>query len=262
MSSKLKVALLPIEIKGGDKRSNILAFCDAVSRVDADTDLIILPELFSTGFSSNKELLLELAESNGGDTMVCVHKLARERNVAIVGSFLAKTAGNIYNRAFFVEPSGDETFYDKRHLFSMSSEAKCLAGGRLDALPVVRFRGWNIGFVICYDLRFPVWCRNRDCRYDILVVPANWPNSREYAWSHLLKGRAIENQSYVIGANRSGEDKFGIYDGMSLVLDYCGKEEAMVREGGVYYAELDKGALERWRSDFPVWRDADRFEVL
>lgn len=261
MSSKLKVALLPLDIKGGNKLANISAFCDAVSRIDSDTDLIILPELFSTGFSSNKALLSEWAESNGGDTMACVHRLAHECNMAIIGSFLAKTAGKIYNRAFFVEPSGDETFYDKRHLFSMSSEAKCLTGG-MDALPVVRFRGWNIGFVVCYDLRFPAWCRNRDCEYDILVVPANWPNSREYAWSHLLKARAIENQSYVIGANRIGEDKFGNYDGMSLVLDYCGKEVAMVGKSGIYYAELGKDALERWRTDFPVWRDADGFDLI
>lgn len=255
----LKVAVISLDIKGGEKQTNISEFCNTVDRVDADTDLIVLPELFSTGFTSNKQLLADLAESNGGETMALVHEIARKRNAAIAGSFLAKTAGHIYNRAFFVEPSGDETFYDKRHLFSMGSESKCLDGGT-DVLPIIRFRGWNIGLIVCYDLRFPAWCRNKACGYDLLVVPANWPNSREYAWLHLLKARAIENQSYVIGANRSGEDKFGNYDGMTLALDYCGKLIQPRCDGEIIYAELDKASLDKWRVEFPVWRDADDFE--
>lgn len=256
----MKIAVLPLDIVAGDKKANLDAFAAGMDKLAADTDLVVLPELFSTGFTSDRERMAELAESNGGDTMALVGEMARRRNMAVCGSFLARTAGRIYNRAFFVEPSGDETYYDKRHLFSMSSESKILTAG--DSMPpIVRFRGWNIALVVCYDLRFPVWCRSQQCSYDLLVVVANWPNSRSYAWTHLLKARAIENQAYVVGANRTGEDKFGDYSGMTLAVDFCGKEIAAAEGARAMYAELDKNALERWRSDFQVWRDADCFDI-
>lgn len=256
----LKVAILPIEINLGDKAGNMQAFTDIASSIDADTDLLVLPELFSTGFSSKKELLSELAESNGSKTIAQIHAVSKMHNVAICGSFLAKTGTNIYNRAFFIEPSGDEVFYDKKHLFSMSNEARCINSGN-SRPPVVRYRGWNINIVVCYDLRFPVWCRNVSCAYDLLIIPANWPDSREYAWSHLLKARAIENQAYVIGANRSGRDKFGNYDGMTMALDYCGKELPLTAKRGAIYTLLDHTGLEQWREDFSAWKDADTFTL-
>lgn len=259
----MKIALIPNDIICGDKDANLKAFTDVSGKLDSDTDVIVLPELFSTGFTSSREKLDLWAETNGGDTIACLHRIAERYNAAITGSFLAKTASHIYNRAFFIEPSGDEYFYDKRHLFSMSSESVLLSRGELRPMNI-RFRGWNISVVVCYDLRFPVWCRNSGNLYDLLIVPANWPASREFAWSRLLQARAIENQAYVVGVNRSGSDKFGDYGGMDRVYDYTGHPVDIVvpSEGCIQYARLSHEALERWRNDFPVLNDRDSFDII
>lgn len=262
MSDILKVATASLDITPGDKNANLDRLKKCVLEVAKDVDLIVVPELFSTGFSSNQEKMAELAETNGGNTVSELRRLAMENNIAICGSFLVKTGTAIYNRAFFIEPNGDETFYDKRHLFSMSSESKILSAGKLQ-LPVVRYRGWNIAVAVCYDLRFPVWCRNNGLKYDLLIIPANWPSSREYAWRHLLIARAIENQAYVIGVDRSGEDKFGNYDNMSMAFDYCGKEIATKSSGGTAdIIALDHQSLDHWRNDFTAWSDADGFDIV
>ena len=261
MSDILKVATASLDITPSDKTVNLIRLGNYVREVAKNVDLIVVPELFSTGFSSNKEKMAELAETNGGHTISELRQLAAENNIAICGSFLAKTATAIYNRAFFIEPNGDETFYDKRHLFSMSSESKILSAGK-SQIPVVRYRGWNIAVAVCYDLRFPVWCRNNGLKYDLLVIPANWPSSREYAWRHLLIARAIENQAYVIGVDRSGEDKFGNYDNMSMAFDYCGKELLPESISGMSdVIALDHQSLDHWRNDFSAWSDADIFDI-
>ncbi|MDE5555254.1 MAG: nitrilase family protein, partial [Muribaculaceae bacterium] len=254
---------LSLDIDPRDKEKNLNGLEQLMTSLEADTDVVVLPELFSTGFTSNGERLRDMAETNGGDTMARLHRLASHHNVAIAGSFLAKTASRIYNRGFFIEPSGDASFYDKRHLFSMSSESSLLSQGDKH-LSAVRFRGWNIAVAVCYDLRFPVWCRNSDLGYDVLLVVANWPSSREYAWRHLLIARAIENQAYVIGVDRSGEDKFGNYDDMTLAADYCGKELSLKSDAAsplISYVTLDRNALDRWREDFTAWKDADSFSL-
>lgn len=256
----MKIALIPIDIVCGDKEANFGSLNEACRILENDTDIIVLPELFSTGFSSSREKLEQWAETNGGDTVAAIHAIAGKYNVAVTGSFLARTASHIYNRAFFIEPSGDESFCDKRHLFSMSSESSLLTPGREPVLNV-RFRGWNISVVICYDLRFPAWCRNSDRQYDLLIVPANWPSSREYAWSHLLQARAIENQAYIVGANRCGSDKFGDYDGMNRVYDFTGHPVELCGTR-LQYAKLNHETLERWRNDFPVWKDNDHFDII
>ena len=263
MSNKLKVALASLDISAGEKNENIERLLMNLNKMESDTDLVILPELFSTGFSSNNDKMQALAETNNGETMSKLRGFAARYNVAITGSFLGRTGSSIFNRAFFIEPGGDETFYDKRHLFSMSSESKILTKGQKQ-LPIVRFRGWNIAVAICYDLRFPVWCRNTGLKYDLLTIPANWPNSREYAWIHLLIARAIENQAYVIGVDRSGEDKFGNYDGMSKAFDFCGKEIATqaCEDKAFSYVTLDHNSLDRWRDDFTAWSDSDSFTML
>lgn len=261
MTSKLKVAIISLDIVPGNKAQNLKNLCDLTSKLQPGCDLITLPELFSTGFTSDKEKLATLAETNNGDTIACLQKITKQHNAAISGSFLARTATKIYNRSFFIEPSEENSFYDKRHLFSMSSESRCLEKGITKA-PVVRFRGWNIATVICYDLRFPVWCRNYHNAYDLLLVPANWPAAREYAWTHLLKARAIENQAYVIGTNRSGNDKFGIYDGLSTAIDFQGRTiKATGKAGHIEYVEIDRASLEKWRDEFSVWKDADEFNI-
>lgn len=259
MTKDLRLALLSLDIAPGDKENNITRLEELMSHLDQQTDVVVIPELFSTGFTSRRERLVELAETNGGDTMSRLHRLASRFNVAIAGSFLAKTASNVYNRSFFIEPSGDSVFYDKRHLFSMSSESTLLTQGQ-KPLPVVRFRGWSIAVAVCYDLRFPVWCRNVGLGYDVLLIVANWPRSREYAWRHLLIARAIENQAYVIGVDRSGEDKFGVYDGMTFAADYCGKPlPPDSSTDQIDYVTLSREALDRWREEFTAWKDADAF---
>lgn len=262
MQTKLNTALISLDIVNCDKDANIKRLTAAFERLTSETDVVVLPELFSTGFTSSRERLAQLAETNGGETVALLHRLAEKHNTAIAGSFLAKTGSHISNRAFFIEPSGDEAFYDKRHLFSMSSESNVLTPGDAPALNV-RFRGWNISVIVCYDLRFPVWCRNVNNCYDLLIVPANWPNSREYAWTHLLQARAIENQSYVIGLNRSGCDKFGDYSGMTSVFDFTGHsvQTSVDKDSDIQFVTLDRDTLMRWREDFPVWKDSDAFEI-
>lgn len=261
LQSKFKVAVISLDIVRADRQANLTAMRHAIDSVDPDTDLLVLPELFSTGFTTDKDLAMQLAETNSGVTIDAVTSLAKDNRMAIAGSFLASTAGRLYNRAFFIEPSGEEYFYDKRHLFSMSSEASVLAKG--DELPfIARYRGWNIAMVVCYDMRFPAWCRNLDCAYDMLIVPANWPKSREHAWRSLVIARAIENQAYVVGANRSGSDKFGDYDGTSLISDFIGNDIGMpMSDNSIIYAEFDKERLDDYRHDFPAWRDSDRFSI-
>lgn len=261
MTKDLRLALLSLDITPGDRVVNISRLEEVMDCVEPETDVVVLPELFSTGFTSNGDRLRKMAETNGGDTISKLHSLARRYNLAITGSFLAKTASNIYNRAFFIEPSGDAVFYDKRHLFSMSSESSLLSQGEKE-LPIVRFRGWSIAVAVCYDLRFPIWCRNDSLAYDVLLIVANWPRSREYAWQHLLIARAIENQSYVIGVDRSGEDKFGNYDGMTFAADFCGKKIDLYNSGQISYAVLSRDALDSWREDFTAWKDADKFSLL
>lgn len=256
----LKVALISLDISPGDKQANLSRLQDCVALIPSDVDLVVIPELFSTSFTSNRDKLASWAESDEESTISELKKMSSTKDFAICGSYLAKTDGKLYNRAFFIGPDGRTTFYDKRHLFSMSSESKVLSGGKAP-MPVIAYKGWNIAVSVCYDLRFPVWCRNVAMKYDVLVVPANWPSSRGYAWRHLLAARAIENQAYVLGVDRSGEDKFGNYDSMTLAVDYCGKELASTSEDIVMVVVLDHSSLERWRSDFPAWADADQFSI-
>lgn len=262
MTGTLKVAIVQLDIQNGDKAANILSIADTLNRVERDTDLVVLPELCTTGFLSDTKAMAALAESPSGETIDTIYRYAQVFNMAICGSFIVKIGDKYHNRAFFIEPSGEETYYDKHHLFSMSDEARLFSPGE-NSCEIIRYRGWNINMVICYDMRFPAWCRNIKCAYDILIAPANWPHSRAYAWEHLIIGRAIENQCYVIGANRTGEDEFGSYTGDSFIVNHLGKEiQQPATARGIMYARLDKGALETFREKFPAWRDADNIHIL
>ena len=261
MNSTLKVSSIALDIVHGDKNVNLLAAEHAIASLPADNDVVVLPEFFSTGFISDKEELAEVAEPGSGRTMQLIAELARCYNMAICGTFAARVAHQFFNRGFFVEPSGEEIFYDKRHLFGLSPEVKTYRGGEMP-MPIVRFRGWNIALMICYDLRFPVWSRNVDNAYDVLLVPANWPKVRSYAWEHLLIARAIENQAYVVGANRSGKDAHCNYDNLTYILDYLGQHIGKTVIGSsVVTATLSYDALSTVRSNFPVSADADRFRI-
>jgi predicted amidohydrolase len=232
-----------------------------MSQLDTDTDVVVLPELFSTGYITDVELLSKCAEPLSGATMQFIRHIADKYNVAIAGSYLAIVSESYYNRGFFIEPSGEETIYDKRHLFSLSRESKIMDCGNTRP-PIIRFRGWNISLIICYDLHFPVWCRNIKLAYDAMLVPANWPTIRSYAWKQLLIGRAIENQAYYIGANRIGEDSYGTYDHMSYIADCDGQPIGEANGSGWIYAVLDRDKIDTLRQKFPAWNDADEFHIL
>lgn len=161
---------------------------------------------------------------------------------------------------FFIEPSGEETFYDKRHLFSVGREGAIFHPGTTP-MNIVRFRGWNIALIICYDLRFPVWCRCVDNRYDLMLVIASWPRSRGYAFEHLLVARAIENQCTVVGCDRGGSDEFGQYDGLTQIYDSHGMPVGTEEEPFVV-ADLSLNKVQAYRESFPVSRDADDFTII
>ncbi len=270
----LNVALFPMTIRWADKRANLDSLEAAAAALHPDTDILILPETFSTGFpSGDKENIRPLAERNTEATIDFVKRIAARHNIAIAGSFIADSGGSLYNRAFFIEPSEDETFADKRHLFTMAGEHKSFSHG-FERMKV-RFRGWNIAMVVCYDIRFPVWCRNVRNEYDLLIAVANWPKVRVNAWNQLLIARAIENESYVCGVDCSGTDSNGFeYDGSSMVIDFKGKnigiEGPSVSVGGgeeslvhppIIYASLSREKLEAFRTKFPAWKDADAFRI-
>lgn len=261
MNSNLRIALLPLPIEPGDKEANLSAVESALATLPAGTDIVVLPELFSTGFTDDSERLASLAERNTGVTVDRIKEWAAHTGAAFAGSYLASTHPRIYNRGFFIEPSGEETFYDKRHLFSLSRESTLFAPGTEPHL-TVRFRGWNVALVVCYDLRFPVWCRSRGWEYDLLLVVANWPKVRAYAWEHLLIARAIENQSYVAGANRGGTDAYGDYDGMSYIFDSRGMAIGVrPTDTPFVVADLNGAALDSFRRSFPALDDADSFLI-
>lgn len=260
-SDILRVAALPLDIALADRAANLHAVSEAFRLLPPGVDLVVLPELFSTGYSHDAELMRSCAERNTGATVDFLKALAVKHSVAIAGSFLASTPPHIYNRGFIIEPNGDETFYDKHHLFSVSREPQVFTAGT-EKMPIVRFRRWNIALAVCYDLRFPAWLRNHDEEYDLLLIVANWPQARAYAWEHLLIARAIENQAYVVGADRGGEDQFGVYEGLTQVYDCLGQPIGTHTEGCPFItADLSKEKLAKYREHFPVSRDADKYKI-
>lgn len=286
MNNRIKIAVLPLDISWCNYEMNMATVADELRELESGTDIVVLPELFSTGFIQDAALIDRMATTYGVRAIEAVKRWCAQYNVAIAGSVLIKDEGKYYNRGFFAEPSGEIAYYDKRHLFCLSPEAEIFSQG--DKLPpVVRYRGWNISLVVCYDLRFPVWCRNTGNRYDMLIVPANWPSTRGYAWRQLLIARAIENQALVVGVDRSGCDDYGDYDFMSYVFDAAGREIAPcckdkvcdidassvipgsdaalpscgINPNGLFYATYTKDELNKMRRRLPVGADGDTFEL-
>ena len=262
-SRNLRVALIEDNIAWADKAANIEQLKRNLRNVPEGTDLVVLPELFTTGFIvGDRDTAAQLAERNIDATITILHQLAEHYNLALCGSYLAHTAGQLYNRAFFIEANGEETFYDKRHLFAFAGENNVYKQGYTLA-PIVRYRGFNIKLIVCYDLRFPVFCRNVGNAYDLLVVVANWPKARENAWKQLLAARAIENEAYVLGVNRCGQDPQGIVysEGSSQIIDFKGKLITERATSPVIAADLSLPALARFREKFPAWHDADNFTI-
>ena len=254
ISRNLRIALIEDNVAWADKHANLEQLSRNLQNVSDGTDIVVLPELFTTGFMVDDNAR-ELAERNTGDTMRYLRDL-------FAGSFLASTASQLYNRAFFIEPIDDEIFYDKRHLFTMSGEQNVYNRGVTDA-PIFRFRGMNIKLIVCYDLRFPVFCRNVNNSYDVLLVVANWPKVRLNAWKTLLQARAIENECYVCGVNRCGTDPKGLEYalGGSWIIDYKGKIIGQRGTSPIIEADLSPADLSRFREKFPAWRDADNFSM-
>lgn len=261
-----RLNILAIELNSSwkDKEANIKEVERRVLAAPSDIDLVILPEMFSTGFVTGElDEITELSETSFGDTMTRIHKLAEQRNMAIAGSFIARTNIKIYNRAFFIEPSGEEYFYDKYHLFGIGNESKGYSSGS-SLPPIIRYRGWNIMPIVCFDLRFPAFCRNQDLKYDVLLVIANWPFARAFAWKQLLIARALENSCYVCGVNRSGKDEYGIDYGnqSSFAVDFKGNVVSHYFTEDMFVTALDPDVLISYRKKFPVHLYADHFDIL
>ncbi|MCH5326244.1 MAG: nitrilase family protein [Duncaniella sp.] len=259
----MKICVLPLDIVYASPEENIVAVAHALSLVEPDTDVAVLPELFTTAFVADRHIASSLAESTDGPTITAVKRWAQFFGFAIAGSYLAKTGeGRCCNRAFFVEPCGDATYYDKRHLFPLSTEDKVYSPG--SELPaVVRFRGWDLALTVCFDLRFPVWCRNNPAKpYDVMLVPSNWPHSRRHQYHTLLAARAIENQCYTVGANRIGTDDYGSYERSdSAIYSNLGEPIQETHRTGYLYAYIDRSHLDRSRERFPFLSAADRFKI-
>ena len=259
--NELRISLVQSGIFWEDKDRNIEHYGTLLKGLSGKSDLAVLPEMFSTGFSMKAS---HLAETNEGATMKAIRFWAKEYQLAVCGSFLAKDAPNrIYNRGFFIAPDGKEWFYDKRHLFRMGLEQEHFIAGNQQV--TVPYKGWNIRLIICYDLRFPVWIRNRKNEYDVLICPANWPLVRANVWQTLLAARALENQCYVCGVNRIGEDgQQTKHHGDSVLIDFKGNRmlETVLNHESVVTGILLKDSLNDFRERFPAWMDADEFVFL
>ncbi|WP_205940971.1 nitrilase family protein [Pedobacter yonginense] len=222
------------------------------------TDLIVLPEMFNSGFSMNAEAL---AEEMGGVTMQWMQKMAGLYNCVVTGSLIIKENGKYYNRLIWMHPDGEHQHYDKHHLFGLGDEDKNFTAGTEKL--IVTLKGWKIRLGICYDLRFPVWLRNQKEEYDILLLIASWPDKRSLHWKALITARAIENQSYVIGVNRVGHDGNQVYhSGHSMCIDPYGNTVYYKPEDeDLYTFSINYEELVKIRRQFPFLRDADQFTI-
>lgn len=263
MDTTLKVAAFQMDMAWENPAANIEKACRYIEQTDAD--LIILPEMFATGFSMSPS---EIAQPMHGTIVESMQQIAVQTQRAIITSVAIELDGTVgsnpqtgyVNRLFFFTPDGLYLTYDKRHTFRMGGEHLKYNGG--EKRLIIHYKGFRICPMICYDLRFPVWSRNRN-DYDLLVYVACWPDVRSYAWSSLLRARAIENLSYCIGVNRCGDEPKNRYSGDSVILDFMGKpiKEATPYEEQVITAELSMDALREFRERFPAHLDADNFMI-
>lgn len=266
INTPLTICALPLNIAWADREANLAAVEGACAALRPGTDVVVLPELFSTGFIADPDVFHRLAETDDGPTLTRLRALARKYKVAVAGSYLARNVEGteFYNRGFFIEPNSTSTYVNKRHLFHVSPEASLLTAGKTP-YALVRFRGWNIALGVCYDLRFPVWCRNVITRgryaYDVFLLPANWPQAREVALRSLSQARAIENQAYYVIANRSGSDEYGDYDGLTFVDDYIGTRMATSTGSEPIYVTTSRADLEKLREYMPAGLDSDSFKI-
>ncbi len=255
----LEVAMVQANLVWESPQQNRKMLTEQLAKMKPSVDLIVFPELFTTGFTMRAA---EFAEPMDGKTIQWMQHWAKEKNAALIGSVIIAENNNYYNRCLFVYPSGKVLFYDKKHAFSLAGEDRVYTSGQRKE--VMSLKGWKICPLICYDLRFPVWARNVE-NYDVLIYVANWPVSRITAWNTLLKARAIENMCYTIGVNRVGIDgNDHAYSGHSMAHDFLGKPLLSVSENEVktYYLTLDKQALEVSKRKLNFLQDKDAFTIL
>ena len=254
----MKISIIQPDTVWENKSRNFENLAVLISPLYNKTDIVILPEMFNTGFSMDPE---HFNESPGAETFIWLKEVARKGNFGICGSYMVNEKSRFYNRLVFVTPENEFWYYDKRHLFSMGDEDKFFSAGK--SRLVFTYRDIRISPYICYDLRFPVWSRNRN-EYDLAIYVTNWPESRAEVWKTLLQARAIENQCYVAGSNRIGTDGNGIkYRGDSLIISPRGEiiTSAETNEECSISADLSFPELYDFRKKFPVFDDADNFTI-
>ncbi|MEQ6124985.1 amidohydrolase [Pseudotenacibaculum sp. MALMAid0570] len=258
MQEALTVVAIQANLIWEKTQENLDLFESKINELSEDVDLIILPEMFSTGFTMEPK---SVAEKMNGITVQWMKKIAITKKIALVGSVVIEEDNKYYNRAIFIHPNGLIETYDKRHSFSLAGEHKAYTSGKEKL--IVDYKGWKLLPLICYDLRFPVWSRSNN-DYDILLYMANWPKPRIVAWDSLLKARAIENMSYCIGVNRVGEDKNGHqYIGHTAVYDYLGEQIGFTKEAeeGYLKTTLFKKSLQETRKKLNFLNDRDQFLI-
>ena len=258
---QLRVTLVQTSLHWHDAAANRRHFDELLADVGGATDLIVLPEMFTTGFTM---AAAEVAEPPDGPSTDWMRSLSARTGAVVTGSLVTREGEGYFNRLVWMQPDGDYATYDKRHLFRMGREHQHYSAG--DTLLNVTLKGWKIRPLVCYDLRFPVWSRNRidtPHGYDVLVYVANWPERRRYPWSTLLRARAIENLSYCIGVNRIGPDATGVnYCGDSTAIDFLGQPlNAQSESEFVTTVSLDHGSLQAFRDKFAAHLDADGFQL-
>ncbi|HKB43917.1 MAG TPA: nitrilase family protein [Chitinophagaceae bacterium] len=270
MNQSLIITGIQTQLYWENKQANLKLLEQKIFSIKEKTEVVILPEMFSTGFSMQPEKLAETMPARSGtdgegETLQWMKRIAAEKKIILTGSIIVEEDGHYYNRLIWMLPNGECGCYDKRHRFAFAGEDKKFTAGTKRLIASVK--GWKINLLVCYDLRFPVWSRQQsqsgELEYDLLIYVANWPEKRIHAWKTLLQARAIENQCYVVAVNRIGDDGNNIhYSGESMVIDPLGEILYHKKdEEDIFTITLDKDHLKTVREKFPFWKDADKFLI-
>jgi predicted amidohydrolase len=259
----LSITTIQTNLIWEDKAANLQQLEEKINSIEERTEIIVLPEMFSTGFTMQPQLF---AETMDGETVEWMKRIAADKRIVLTGSIIIKEEDKFYNRLIWMLPNGDFGSYNKRHLFGYAGESEHYAAGNKRLIASVK--GWKINLQVCYDLRFPVWARQAPSEhstpeYDVLIYVANWPERRSHAWKTLLCARAIENQCYVVGVNRVGVDGNKInHSGNSLIIDPLG--EVLYHKADdedIFTITLERERLDEVRARFPFWKDGDSFII-